>query len=770
MTRRFGVRGIALLAVVATAAFASRVQAQDIECDPGDREVRSLEFKGNTAFTDAELSLRIVTTASSWARRHLRIFGSKRCLDSEELPRDKLRLQLLYRNAGYPKAKIDTVITPAGPDQVNVVFMIDEGQPLRIVSFAITGLDSVPNKSDIVYGLWTAVGKPFDVTHIGADGDTVRARLRNSGYPRPEVLPNSQTRTDSMIARVELQVLPGPRVHVADVMVDVTPAENRKQQISERVVKKLAGIDPGNLYREQSLADAQRNLYQTGAYRYVEIAPIPDSAKLYKDSVVELQAKLREDYMRDLTTEFGWTNLDCFRTRAQVVDKNVLGGAQRLELTGQLSKLGFGDPLSTQFTRQNLCLNNLLKDDPFSSEINYSANATVRQPTLFGTWATPAFSLYSEKRGEYKAYLRTTYVGGDASLLKLLRNATSLRLGYSLEYGKTQADPSLLCAAFSRCDPQSLDQIQRALPLAIASATVARVRTDNPISPTSGYAVRLESRNSATFIGSDPSLTFAKGVGDVAWYHGLGWGSVLAMRLRAGGIWGGANIQGARVPPQQERLYAGGASSVRGFQQNELGALLYVLTDSSSVEIKSQPRAPGEDSTVYFQWKSKTSSRVVPVGGNSMLVANLDYRLRDPFFPQLLQYTLFTDVGTVWIRGDPVQSPFQLRWTPGIGVRIFTPVGPVQINAGYNPYKASVGQAFFTPPTSLASSGFTGVYCAVPAGTNAPDIPLARLQMQNGKPLWVQDPAPSCPATFSPPPRNNFFNRLTFTFSIGPDF
>ena len=94
-----------------------------------------------------------------------------------------------------------------------------------------------------------------------------------------------------------------------------------------------------------------------------------------------------------------------------------------------------------------------------------------------------------------------------------------------------------------------------------------------------------------------PQVTFSKAVGDVAWYHPLGWGSVFAGRLRAGAIWGGANSNGTKQPPQQERLYAGGASSVRGFQQNELGPLLYVLDDTTNVRRVELPRAHGREST-----------------------------------------------------------------------------------------------------------------------------------------------------------------------------
>jgi outer membrane protein insertion porin family len=765
---------IALTALLALLTLGRPAGAQDLECDPGDREVRSLEFHGNHAFSDDELALRIVTTPSTWSRRHLRVFGTRRCLDSDELLRDKYRLQLLYRQAGYFNTKVDTVVTADGRDQVQVAFVIDEGLPVRITRLTISGLDSVRNRNELLRGLWLRVGKPYDYTRIEGDVATVLGRLRNAGYPRPDVLRNYQTFSkDSLTAHVALTFLPGPLAHIGDVHVDVTPNEGKKQEISDRVVRKLVGTGPGDIYREQALVEAQRNLYQTGAYRYVEVTPVIDSAKFAADSTLNLKVTLIEDYMRDLSTEFGWATLDCFRTRVQVVDKNFLGGAQRLELTGQLSKIGWG-MLQNSFTRQNLCYHDFLKDDPFSLRGNYSLNATLRQPALFGTWATPSFSLYSERRGEYKAFLRTTYVGGEASLLKALSASTSLRLGYNIEYGKTDADPTLLCAAFSRCDTTSINQITHPLPLAILSVAAARVRTDNPINPTDGYTLRVESRNSANFLGSDPQLTFIKGVGDAAWYHPLGFGSVFAVRMRLGSIWGGANAPGGKQPPQQERLYAGGASSVRGFQQNELGSLLYVFDDT--VKAVSLPRAPGEDSAQYFVYDSLARQRrVVPVGGNTLFVANIDYRLRSPFLPQLLQFTLFTDVGSVWNRNTQTNfGGFVPRWTPGLGVRVFSPLGPIQVNAGYNPYKPVLGPALYTPGRVLATQpggGYTGVYCAVPKGTLPTQAPLSHLKPDaSGKLTWQQDKDAVCNSTFQPPPPSSFVRRLTFTFSIGSDF
>ncbi|HKN66967.1 MAG TPA: BamA/TamA family outer membrane protein [Gemmatimonadaceae bacterium] len=752
--------------VLALFGVARTARAQDVECDPGDREVHSLDFVGNHAFSDDELALRIVTTASTWSRRNLRVLGTRRCLDSDELLRDKYRLQLLYRQAGYFNTKVDTLITPLTPTEVNVSFIIDEGQPVRITRLTIAGLDSVRDRDRILAGLWIAVGKPYDITLVERDVQTVLARLRNAGYPRPDVLRNYETSTkDSLTAHVALTFLPGPRAHIAAVQVDVTPNGGRTQEISDRIVRKLVGTGAGDLYREQALVDAQRNLYQTGAYRYVEVAPVIDSTTFAKDSAVTLRVTLIEDYMRDLNTEFGWATLDCFRARAQIVDKNFLGGAQRLELTGQLSKLGWAIA-DTKFTRQNLCYANYLREDPFSKSGNYAVNATVRQPALFGTWATPSFSLYSEQHGEYKAFLRTTYIGGEASLLKQLGTATTLRLGYNVELGKTEADQTLLCAAFSRCDTTAINQITHRLPLAIFSVAAARIATDNPINPTRGYVWRAESRNSATFLGSDPQLTFIKGVGDFAVYHPLSFGSVVAFRLRLGSVWGGATVNGIRQPPQQERLYAGGASSVRGYQQNELGALLYVFNDLDTIAV--QHVSPD---TVYFTYPHDTrrARRVVPVGGNTLFVTNLDYRVPSPFLPQLLQFTLFTDVGTVWNRNTLTNfGGFSPRITPGLGVRVFTPLGPIQVNAGYNPYPPKFGPALYTPTLQdQLGQGFTGVYCAVPDNAPAATAPVATLNPQG---VWEADNSRECPATFQPRTPSGFFKRLTFTFSIGPDF
>ncbi|HEY2027407.1 MAG TPA: BamA/TamA family outer membrane protein, partial [Gemmatimonadaceae bacterium] len=454
--------------------------------------------------------------------------------------------------------------------------------------------------------------------------------------------------------------------------------------------------------------------------------------------------------------------------RTQYTDKNFLGEARRLELTAQVSKVGYGEP--TRFASGNLCAP-AIRQDTFSVRLNYFTSATIRLPTLLGYRTSPTLSLYSERRSEYQAYLRTTLVGGEASLTRDISRGTPLRLAYSLEFGRTEAPPAVLCAVFSKCDSQSRAFIEKNRRIAVASAHLERVRTDSPFNPSSGTVTRFDVRSAFRELGSDPDVQFTKGLADAAYYRSLGSGATFAARLRLGTVLGRTLSFGDSVGfiPPEERLYAGGASSVRGYQQNALGDLIYIA--------RVGPRKiQGTGDTVYFELgpaaagsDSQAVQRVVPVGGTSLIVANIELRLRSRFFPELLQYTLFADAGDVWQRGTTVGTRTHnasalflngLKWTPGIGVRVFTPVGPFQANVGYNPFPQPPGAIYYDAPISDRSV----LYCVTP-GNMIPATP----NPANGGAL-EQDPSRTCPTTFAPQQQNSFFSRLTFTFSIGPDF
>lgn len=739
-------------------------RAQSDACDVGQRELRSLDFKGNHAFRSSDLALRISTTPPGFVRRTLRVVGAKRCLDSDDLRLDVGRLRLFYRRHGYYNTVVDTAVTAEADGGVNLAFLITEGPPVLVDSLRIAGLDSLTAPIAATNDLDLRRGVVFDMGRLQGAIDSIKTRLRDRGYPRADVAA-SYTVFDTVghRARVSLDVIPGAWARIGEIRVRNEPLPGAPQRLGDATVRRLLGVSVGDEYNEQELADAQRALYQSDLFRHVEVGIAPDSAQGTIDSLVTVDVNLRENYVRQLDTEVGWAVLDCFKGRAQLVDKNFLGEARRLELTAQVSKLGHAE--HTRFADGKFCASDMSKD-PFSSSVNYFVSGTLRLPTLFGLRGSPAFSLYSERRGEYQAFLRTTLVGGEASITREILHGLPLRLAYSLEFGRTDAQPALLCAVFNRCDSESRALLtDRNRPLAVASAHLERLRVDNPLNPRTGTTLRLDLRGAGREIGSDRDLQFVKGLVDGSVYRGLTSGVTLAARLRLGSVLGRTLSFGDPVGfiPPEERLYAGGASSVRGYQQNELGDLIYIAENPPI-------QSAGAGDTVYFEVPANAElRRVVPVGGTSLIVANFEARLRSFFYPELIQYTAFLDAGDVWQRGTTVSGREHnlsslllngLRWTPGFGVRVFTPVGPFQANVGYNPYARPSGAIFYDEAPN--AQGFAPLYCVSPGNR----IPAVKLP--NG--VYEQVAGSNCPATYAPAQSNSFFRRLTFTFSIGPDF
>lgn len=118
--------------------------------------------------------------------------------------------------------------------------------------------------------------------------------------------------------------------------------------------------------------------------------------------------------------------------------------------------------------------------------------------------------------------------------------------------------------------------------------------------------------------------------------------------------------------PLNERFYTGGPNSIRGFGYRKVGPI----------------------------------SKNVPVGGRYKLVGNLEVRQR---LYKALSGVVFFDFGNVWsyLEDIPKQS---LRSSPGIGLRLATPIGVVRCDYGFNwlpqngepngKFYFSLGQAF----------------------------------------------------------------------------
>jgi outer membrane translocation and assembly module TamA len=126
-----------------------------------------------------------------------------------------------------------------------------------------------------------------------------------------------------------------------------------------------------------------------------------------------------------------------------------------------------------------------------------------------------------------------------------------------------------------------------------------------------------------------------------------------------------------------ERLFAGGSTSHRAYGRDELGLV---------------------GQTLFAVGEGEGDLR--PVGGNGLLLGNLDLR-----FPVLgaVGGVVFLDAGNVWADWREIR-PGEAKLGVGLGVRYLSPIGPLRAEIGWkldrepgeDPYRVfvSIGNPF----------------------------------------------------------------------------
>jgi len=729
--------------------------AQDIVCDtPGDVEVRTLHFDGNRAFASAVLADGVITTPSSTARRVFRFFGTRRCLNRQEFANDVVRLQIFYRNNGYASVAVDTVVTPVAPGAVAIRFLITEGPLTRIDTLRVAGLDAVPERARLLSNLPIVEGGPFDKYALQRSIDTLTRRLRNGGYPAAEVFFFYSSDTAARTATVELDAVPGTRARVGQITFDVTPVRPGAPAVDTSVLKGLLSIRSGDLYRESALERSKRTLYQTDIWRVVSLDV--DSADVVPpgEEEVDVRISLTEALTKSTRLSGGYGTLDCFRTDAEYRDANFRGTARRFEARGRVSKIGIGSPLGGA---ASLCPT--LRQDPYSEDLNYYGALSLAEGTdrLF-SWR-PSMTVFSERRSEFRAFLRETPIG---TIITSTRSGSARRTyvaSYQLELGRTQAQPALFCAIQSVCTAEDRDPLLRLRYLAVTGFSASQDWSDNPTNPTRGGVARMELRTADEKVGSDPALEFSRATVDLTLYRTLFRGVILAMRARAGIVTGPGFRGSTQFIPAQERLFAGGPTSVRGFEQSDLGPKVYIARGFDTLRVVPREGPIQPDEVVFFRARNLTpADRPVPTGGSSLVVGNVELRMPSPFLEDRLQWTLFADAGELWIAGAAQsQDRFNgLKVTPGVGVRFVTPFGIVRLDAAYNRYPQRPGAAYFDAPVLAGGQ----LYCVSPGNM----LPVTGVGVEGAVPVQA---AGRCPADFVP---SQSRQRLRFAFAIGQAF
>jgi len=134
--------------------------------------------------------------------------------------------------------------------------------------------------------------------------------------------------------------------------------------------------------------------------------------------------------------------------------------------------------------------------------------------------------------------------------------------------------------------------------------------------------------------------------------------------------------------PVEQRFYAGGPNDVRGFPYNQLGPIVYVIPDVDTAGYATNPAV--------------LDAHAVPfaTGGNVQLIGNVEVRFPAPIWRGRLRLAAFVDMGGLWQLNDPVNDEKRIVATPGMGLRLLTPVGPLRFDVAYSWDKLQKGTVY----------------------------------------------------------------------------
>ena len=707
-------------------------------------QVRSLSFEGPRAIPDDLLRSAILSTQTrciTAALVPLCIFGiglDKQYVDARMLAADVVRLRLFYYQRGYRDAAVtlDTTRTEEGMD---VRFRITAGRP--VVASRVE-VEPAPEPG-LTEKLPLRPGTPLSLIDYELTRDTLTQRLANRGYAHAYVLANYEIPRDSpYTAHVRFEVAAGPLARFGPI--EVTGA----QRVSSQVVRRMLTFREGDRYSQNALLSSQRSLFSLEIFRHAAI----DTVSGPIDSIVPIRVQVNEGNLHRFRVGTGMNTAEFMNAEGRWTTRNFMGGARRLEVRGRVTNL-MSSPLKYLPFFES-CSTDLY------CRLSGSIAADFEQPWFFGSRNTLGLGVFAERLTLPQVYVRTAR-GASVSLRRVLGGGAGASLAFRPELTRLESDGDIIfCVNFVACDEAAIDQLRESHWLAPIGLSYALDRANNLFAPTSGSILRIDTEIAGAGTGSD--FAYGRVFAELVNYHEVTDGVVLATRVRPG--WAKAlDSEGKLLGLHpQKRFFAGGSNSVRGFAQYRLGPKLLTVNGTTL----AQPVAAGGAgctaqaiNTGACDVDALVAERpdqldVRPIGGSSLVEANAELR-----FPLIggVHGAAFVDAGQVWSTPNAARLT-DLAWSPGLGVRYLSPIGPIRVDVGYNTRGAERITVVTTEVCELLGSGDARQCVPIdPSRSYSPD------QLGNTKALRSL-------GQVGWDPYRSFLDRLQIHFSIGQAF
>lgn len=526
---------------------------------------------------------------------------------------DARQFVIVLHSLGYDSGSVDITIdgkalsdpgllalltaAPRKPP-VEVVVTAKKGPLYHLAKISFSALPPGFTLPDII-----KPGAPARAEPILAVTPAMVSALHNAGYAFAKVgAPYALADDRNHSLSVRYTVDPGPHVAIGPISF------SGLTRTHEKFLRRHLSLHPGQPYSDTALSDARDSLLGLGVFS--SVTPVPAKTES-PPGEVPITFHVVEQKRHAVNLGGSYATDTGFALSASWENRNVFGNAETLTVTGSISGFGGtatpapGYDLKAVFAKPDYYIP--------SQTLTVTGEAVKQSLTAYDQTALMTSAILSRPLGEHLT--------------------GSYGLGFITENIKQEGT--------------SRDYVLAQLPLALIYDS-----TDSVLEPTKGYRGNLSLTPTRPLAGSGSTYIIMQASGSTYIRVESGVNGILALRALVGSIQGASQFQ---VPPD-ERFYAGGSATVRGYTYQSIGPLFPDDIPEGGLAIDA--------GTIEFRQRVFGSFGIVP----------------------------FIDAGQVSAHSMPFAGPVRVGY--GLGLRYYTGIGPIRVDFAV-PMKRTAGSDAF---------------------------------------------------------------------------
>ncbi|MFT7538526.1 MAG: outer membrane protein insertion porin family, partial [Lysobacterales bacterium] len=560
-------------------------------------KVKDINIYGNDSFKDRKIKRLIKSKTKNIFRGGY--------LKEDLLGEDMDRIAVFYEQQGYIDAQVNYEVDHQYKGKVEVNVNVEEGKRYTVGDVLIKGNDIVSEKEIRRVMKVVDEGGIFSREKLKLDVANVRSLYFDRGYIFAKIVDAASLDGTTGMVDIKIDVEEGGLAYIEKVQVE---GNTRTRDI---VVRRELRLYPGDRFDGSKLRRSKERLSNLGYFEDVSF-DIQDTDVYDRKNLV---VQVKEAKTGSFSFGGGFSTVDRVVGFVEIEQRNFdimnwptfVGGGQRLQLRAE-----------TGSSKNNMLL-------------------SFTEPWVFDRPISFGFDIYSRQRDRESD---TGYAYDEE------------RIGAALRLSKQFGEHNRAGVSYKWEDVEisNFEANVSAALLAEAGSNVVSVlgfnyqhdKRNSVFSPSKGWVFNGNADVAGSILGGDKD--FYRLTAGGSYYVPLMLNSVLEFKAKAGIV----DAYGdSSTVPIFERFFAGGANSIRGYEQRGVGP---------------------HDATTND-----------PIGGEAMLVSTVEYTM--PII-DFLKLAVFFDSGNVWADvGDFGTSGFKSG--VGAGARVKTPIGPISLDYGY---------------------------------------------------------------------------------------